>query len=209
MAKFTSSQGNFTWAISGAPNSGVERGKVEFSSNITEVKTNFDWMIDNLESCWAEKVTRCATRYDTVRTTAYGERHSTANDTQYDVQHTTKYSSNNSTYCSSVNSSYTSSVNSSRYGVYYDSAYVVDNSVVDSTVYSSRCAPHYGDFRACDTNYSSYTVTVDTNVRTTLYSSNCSTAQTSDHTGRNGSNYTGNNATDHNSVNSNLDCQVG
>lgn len=209
VVKWTSSQGAFTWATSGVPPTGVQKGTEMLNSYIAEVRANFDWLIDNQETCWANKTVRCVTKYGTYRTTNNDARQTTANDSQYDERNSSKnavrdgtkdmflYSTRNDVIgsdCGSQNTHHHASIQSGVdgivHGVFYSGDYSYNN--------ASNCSDvHTGEYW-----------TVHTNVDTTINLTVNTIAQTSDHGTRDSLLYTTNQGTNHASVDAALDCQA-
>ena len=61
MAKYTSSQGNFTWNQSSSESITDEE--------VQEIKNNADYLHDNLETCFSENAAQFLTRYSDHRAT--------------------------------------------------------------------------------------------------------------------------------------------
>jgi len=100
MAKYSNSQGGFSWTP--APPSNIEPGQKITSSKINEIKNNIDNLDDDLETCWNEKASRFVIRYSTYRTdkndTEYQTNRASERENNYNTLYGNRYAANRTTH---------------------------------------------------------------------------------------------------------------
>jgi hypothetical protein len=194
MARYTSSQGKFSWNMP-ADRAGdsqhpdwTDAGDKIDDTDLQQVQANADYIADNLETCFSEKSTHNATlnsaQKGTNQSSLYATNYDSRQSTRYDTNHATRHETNHATrYVTrhdAENTGYNGGRHSNRYnsdkwgwgkcsGVY---------SSVNSTYYADRHTGVYSN------NNSAVHTSVNSTVNNSVYTSNYSNQRQSENTTR-------------------------
>lgn len=130
MATNTSSTGKFNWSSTPRPDqppNNIQEFDIVLSNKINEIKDNVDWLSDNLEACFNEKVARCdsreSDRYITNNASQYSDFYNDKYDTQFNSNLSSRYDNYLGTNYQNRNYTDYISKDAVRYGYY---RYTVD-----------------------------------------------------------------------------------
>jgi hypothetical protein len=162
------STGPFTWVGSPPPNN-VNFGDYHQASKINEIKNNTDWLDDNTEYCFNEKLDYYADKDTVKEVSLYSARYVTKRDTQYEDKYDFLCGSDRSTlYESRRDTRY-----STNYDVYRGSYLHWERRI--------EVSPPPGH----NTAYGTYHSGVNNDRRDTVQSSDWNTVESSDYPSRN------------------------